>query len=177
MCNERRLGYVLAIDIPIHINLNFQIEKRCWLHVGKDATRGKIIIFTEETLAQCLLKKDVRDKTKKRKSKFDGIVLPEKVDGSAGYHSNCYRYFCCITKKDTTAEIDRRQDTESSKDLQKGIPSNTPPNTPLSIAGVILLLTNRLTRCISIANMTTSARRKIKLLINRKKGRDARVNL
>lgn len=58
-----------------------------------------IIPFTYETLLNCKKKKELRDNAKKRKSKFDVIVLPEKADGSAGYHATCYRYFCSLSGK------------------------------------------------------------------------------
>lgn len=70
-------------------------EKRCWLHLGLDVSKENIISFTEETLRHCTTKKVIRDTTKKRKSKFDSIVLPENADGIAGYHASCYKYFCC----------------------------------------------------------------------------------
>lgn len=47
----------------------------------------------------CFTKKEIRDKEKKRKSKFDDIILPEKADGNVGYHSSCYKSYCSIQSK------------------------------------------------------------------------------
>lgn len=72
---------------------------KCWLHVGQSLPKENIIPFTDETLKHCVKKKELREKKKKKKSKYDIIVLPEKVDGISGYHASCYRYFCSIQEK------------------------------------------------------------------------------
>lgn len=77
-----------------------RVELKCVLHLEKNnKTTGKIIAFTEESLRICREKKEYRDSNKKKKSKFDEIVLPPQTDGVTGYHSQCYRYFCCSVKK------------------------------------------------------------------------------
>lgn len=73
------------------------MDLKCVLHTGD--VKGKIILFTEDTLKNCKDKKEIRDATKKKKSKFDVIELPEEPDGISGYHAQCYRYFCSGVKK------------------------------------------------------------------------------
>lgn len=51
--------------------------------------------FTENSLKICKEKRHLRISMYK-KSKYNSIVLPEKVDGINGYHSRCYRYFTSI---------------------------------------------------------------------------------
>lgn len=58
-----------------------------------------VVPFTQETLEQCRLKKTIRDGIKTRVSKFDIIVLPEKIDKTSGYHPSCYRWFCAVREK------------------------------------------------------------------------------
>lgn len=70
---------------------------QCVLHTGNDS--GNIILFTHETLQKCWETKRLRDETKKRKSKFDKIVLPTEPDGVSGYHPQCYKYFQSGIKK------------------------------------------------------------------------------
>lgn len=72
----------------IHIIL----ESTCALHLGKHDPKEKIIHFKEETLRIYHEKKEKRDKLKKKKSKYDDIVLPTQADGEVGYHAKCYRY-------------------------------------------------------------------------------------
>lgn len=67
--------------------------------MGHSVSKEIILPFTHETLLNCQQKKELRDNAKKKKSKFDAIVLPEQVDGLAGYHASCYRYFCAVSKK------------------------------------------------------------------------------
>lgn len=66
----------------------------CVLHIDKtyDYTE-KVIPFTEHTLERCHKKKEYRDACKKKRSKFDAIVLPTVVDAKLGYHSRCYKFF------------------------------------------------------------------------------------
>lgn len=74
------------------------VEKpECVLHTGSRLNE-KVILFTKETLEICKNKKEIRDQTKKKKSKFDNIVLPAVPDDISGYHSMCYRYFCAGVK-------------------------------------------------------------------------------
>lgn len=40
-------------------------------------------------------KRDTRLKLT-RKSKYSNIILPDKIDGTTGYHPNCYESFCAI---------------------------------------------------------------------------------
>lgn len=62
----------------------------------------KIIPFTAVTLENCVKKKEIRMKTQIRASKFDKIILPEYADGTSGYHTRCYKYFCSIKEKKKT---------------------------------------------------------------------------
>lgn len=81
-------------------NYYFISDKRCWLHIGQSHSKENVIAFTEETLRNCYARKESRDSTKRKKSKYDVIVLPKEVDGTAGYHATCYRYFCLIKTRD-----------------------------------------------------------------------------
>lgn len=73
------------------------VDLKCVLHTGNDD--AKIILFTRETLEKCWETKRLREETKKRKSKFDKIVLPTELDGVSGYHPQCYKYFQSGVKK------------------------------------------------------------------------------
>lgn len=72
---------------------------KCVLHTDKtvDPTEN-VIPFTTDSIQICHDKKSIRDKKKKRKSKFDKIVLPTEVDESSGYHARCYKYFCSVNE-------------------------------------------------------------------------------
>lgn len=72
------------------------------LHVNEHI-RENIKPFTIETLQKCYEKKDIRDKERKRTSKYDKIILPELANGIDGYHPTCYRYYCSIKSKSTGA--------------------------------------------------------------------------
>lgn len=61
----------------------------------------KIILFKEETIAKCRAKKEIRDQTKKKKSKYDDIILPDVIDNTTGYHSSCFKSYCSISFKKT----------------------------------------------------------------------------
>lgn len=48
-----------------------------------------------------------------RKSKFSGIILPDEIDGSTGYHPSCYKSYCAvgIPKLDSSSSINSSVDT------------------------------------------------------------------
>lgn len=68
---------------------------KCCLHVSANKTTEPIVIFTKKTLSICKEKYEIRSNAI-RKSKFDGIVLPQNADGIAGYHKTCYKYYIAI---------------------------------------------------------------------------------
>lgn len=88
----------------IFVNRISDTEYKCWLHVGHGVSKENVIPFTEATLQHCAEKKELRDTTKKKKSKYDVIVLPKKADGISGYHASCYRYFCSVSVKATKSD-------------------------------------------------------------------------
>lgn len=57
------------------------------------------MLFTEKLLENCRLKKAIRDGMKTKASKFDSIVLPDRIDEISGYHSTCYKCFCAVNEK------------------------------------------------------------------------------
>lgn len=61
--------------------------------------RRKQYLSRTKSFDIAMKKKRVRDSIKKKKSKFDDIMLPEKADGTTGYHSSCYRLFCAVKQK------------------------------------------------------------------------------
>lgn len=69
--------------------------------MSQSESKENIIVFTEETLQTCHTKKTIRDQSKKKKSKYDTIVLPEIPDGTVGYHASCYRYYCSVKAKNS----------------------------------------------------------------------------
>lgn len=80
------------------------MEGKCCLHLGTANSTEKLIIFTADSLEKCYQKKNIRDNIKKKKSKYDVIVLPEKADGVVGYHSSCYKSYCSIQSKNESEE-------------------------------------------------------------------------
>lgn len=79
--------------------------KKCWLHVGRDASNEKVIPFNDKTLRTCNQKREIRRQTQKKASKYDSIVLPEHPDGVSGYHSTCYKsYTSAVVKKSNSAD-------------------------------------------------------------------------
>lgn len=86
--------------------MTFQIQNInvVYLHVDQCESKENIIPFTEATLQRCTEKKELRERARKKKSKYDVIVLPGKVDGVSGYHASCYRYFCSISEKAKKAD-------------------------------------------------------------------------
>lgn len=77
--------------------VHYILDLKCVLHTGEES--GSILPFTKTTLDKCWKIKQQRDETKKRKSKFDAIILPNDVDGVSGYHPKCYKYFQASVKK------------------------------------------------------------------------------
>lgn len=77
---------------------------QCVLHIGKNDSAENVIPFTAESLQVCDGKKAIRDSVKKKKSKFDGIILPDEADGVAGYHASCYKLFCAVKTKQSDPE-------------------------------------------------------------------------
>lgn len=75
----------------------------CVLNKNCKDYKEKVIIFTESKLEYCREKRNIRNQTKKRKPKFDDIVLPETPNGILGYHPTCYRYFTAGIKKPNAA--------------------------------------------------------------------------
>lgn len=75
------------------------IALKCVLHLGAYDPKEKVIAFTEESLKICTEKKELRDRAKKKRSKFDVISLPTQVDLVSGYHAQCYKYFISISEK------------------------------------------------------------------------------
>lgn len=76
------------------------------MHIGSGTTKEKLILFTAESLKICHVKQEIRIKEAKRKSKYDGITLPESPDDSIGYHASCYRFFTNIRSKQQTVAIE-----------------------------------------------------------------------
>lgn len=80
----------------------FNAVPKCCLHLGTDiSTNEKIIPFTQKTIENCRKKKEIRDKNKKKISKFDDITLPIVIDETTGYHSSCFRSYCSVYLKKT----------------------------------------------------------------------------
>lgn len=74
-------------------------DRICLLHVGANNLYENIVLFTNETLEVCKTKKSIRNETKTKASKFDSIVLPEKIDEKSGYHPSCYKCFSAVSAK------------------------------------------------------------------------------
>lgn len=99
ICESITYSHNLAI-VKNGFQISFSISvKRCCLHIGEGNSKEKIVVFTEETLQRCYEKKSIRDRNKKKKSKFDAIVLPERSDGIVGYHPSCSRYYCSVRER------------------------------------------------------------------------------
>lgn len=80
------------------------LDLKCVLHVDDNYNdKEKIIAFTQTTLETCNNKKAIRIKIQKRASKYDNITLPTHIDGSSGYHPQCYKYFCSVKEKKVKA--------------------------------------------------------------------------
>lgn len=74
---------------------------KCCLHIVNDCSIENIVLFTETTIENCRAKKEIRDTTKKKSSKFDKIELPEIIDKTTGYHPSCYKSYCAVSFKKT----------------------------------------------------------------------------
>lgn len=78
-----------------------------------------MILFSEDTINRCREKKEIRDKLKKKKSKFDAITLPDAIDQNTGYHSSCFRSYNAVHLKKTDSSSSLMSvDTENSMEHQ-----------------------------------------------------------
>lgn len=92
------------------------------MHIGLGNSNEKIILFTEKTIDVCRAKKQIRDTEKRRKSKFDEIMLPNLISNITGYHPSCYRSFCAINAKKANSIIQpdlNREDVHSESSDQQ----------------------------------------------------------
>lgn len=108
---------------------------QCCLHIGKNVSTERIIPFTEQSLQTCRTKKEIRDKEKKKRSKYDDITLPDAIDATTGYHASCMRNFCSI----------RFKKTDSSDSLMSVESENGSSNAAVSELGIDELVNSKLT--------------------------------
>lgn len=90
---------------------------RCCLHTDSHPGNDRIVLFNETTIQKCREKRDIRIQLK-RKSKYSDIVLPDVIDQTTGYHSQCYKSYCAIgfSKIDSSSSIE----TSVSKSTDNG---------------------------------------------------------
>lgn len=93
---------------------------KCCLHIGTASSTENVIQFTESSIQTCREKKAIRDNRKKRKSKYDVIVLPDVIDQTTGYHPSCFRNYCSVTlvKTDSSSSL---MSVGSENDLDEAI--------------------------------------------------------
>lgn len=93
---------------------------KCCLHIGADTSTERIILFTEKSIQTCRSKKELRDKEKKRKSKYDDVTLPDLIDQTTGYHASCFRNFTSVhlKKTDSSDSLMSVESENSTKDVE-----------------------------------------------------------
>lgn len=93
-----------------------QVDTKCCLHIGEGHSTENIILFTKKTVQTCRNKKEIRDHRKKKKSKFDDVILPSILNSTTGYHPSCFRSYCSITFQKTDSNYSQMS-VESKSDV------------------------------------------------------------
>lgn len=106
-CQISTFNFFSNVDITYQISskilaiiISLISEMQCFLHIGKNISRERIIAFTKESLQNCHTKQKIRNQVKKKKSKYDDI---------AGYHPSCHRFFTSIKIKHSQTDNEKER--------------------------------------------------------------------
>ena len=81
------------------------------MHIGDGSTSGEIVLFKETTLQRC---KNIPEIRRHEKLKYNEVILPECINGSDGFHLECYKKSTALSEKECE-KIKLENETENKK--------------------------------------------------------------
>ncbi|KAH0534606.1 hypothetical protein KQX54_005825 [Cotesia glomerata] len=128
---------------------------------------GKIITFVEDKLKKC---KEVLQIRVNFKLKYNSVQLPEQVNDTDGYHSNCYSSFTALMTKyrnlseiNFSSTVDLPSTSSSTSlsntavDVSKILPDNTSQNSQTEVVIQEIDTSNAIIEPESVVNIETNS--------------------